>query len=215
MDRRTLGAYDRAAAAFAAAWHDQSAPADVQALVRRFFRTGPTADVGCGSGRDTAWLDDHGYPATGYDPSEGLLAEARRRYPRLRFRRAALPELGGVADGSFTNVLCDTVIMHLEREAIGPAVRRLMSILEPDGILLLSWRVADGGDRRDDHGRLYTAFDPSRVREQLADILLDEDVVSASSGKRVQRLVARKARGANPEPPSARSWTAAWRDKQS
>lgn len=196
MDQRTLSAYDRAAADFARDWHDQAAPADVQALVRRFFRSGPTADIGCGSGRDTAWLDEHGYPAIGYDPSEGLLVEARRRYPRLRFHRAALPELDGVAAGSFTNVLCDTVIMHLGRDAIGPAVRKLTSILEPEGTLLLSWRVNDGGDRRDDRGRLYTAFDPLLVREELANILLDEDVISASSGQRIHRLVARKGGGA-------------------
>jgi SAM-dependent methyltransferase len=197
MDQRTLSAYDRAAAAFAVAWHEQAAPVDVQALVRRFFRAGPTADVGCGSGRDTAWLNDHGYPAIGYDPSDGLLAEARRRYPRLRFHRAELPELDGVADGGFTNVLCDTVIMHLAREAIGPAVRKLVAILEPEGTLLLTWRVTDGGDSRDDHGRLYTAVDPSLVRGELgaASTLLDEDIVGASSGKRAHRLVARKGKG--------------------
>lgn len=193
MDQRTLDAYDRAAAAFADAWHAQPPPADVQALVRRFFRSGPTGDVGCGSGRDTAWLNEHGYPAIGFDPSVGLLAEARRRYPRLRFHQAALPELDGVAEGSLTNVLCDTVIMHLEREAIGPAVRKLMALLERGGTLLLTWRVAAGGDSRDDRGRLYTAFDPSLVREEVATILFDEDVISSSSGRRVHRLVARKS----------------------
>ena len=74
MDERTLGAYDREAAAFAREWHAQPAASDMHALIGRFFGFGSTADMGCGSGRDTAWLDENGFPAVGYDASEGLLA---------------------------------------------------------------------------------------------------------------------------------------------
>ena len=82
------------------------------ALVREYFIPGPTADIGCGSGRDTSWLTEYGFPTIGYDPSAGLLAHARQRYPKLDFRRSALPELDGVPDHAFVNVLCKTVIMH-------------------------------------------------------------------------------------------------------
>ena len=64
----------------------------------------------------------------GYDPSEGLLAQARARYPRLHFASAALPELAGLAAGSFDNVLCETVIMHLPTDLIAPSVVRLLSL---------------------------------------------------------------------------------------
>jgi SAM-dependent methyltransferase len=114
MDPRTLATYDHEAPAYAAEWHAQPAPSDMHALIRQFFRPGPTADIGCGSGRDIAWLDENGFPATGYDASEGLLAEARRLHPGVRFFSASLPTLDGIGDGIFTNVLCETVIMHLE-----------------------------------------------------------------------------------------------------
>jgi SAM-dependent methyltransferase len=194
MDHATLAAYDADAAAFAKDWHDQPPPVDLHELVRRFFRPGLTADIGCGSGREVAWLDTNGFPAIGYDASEGLLAQARSRYPGLRFEAAALPELAGIADGAFDNVLCETVIMHLARAAIAPAVRRLVAILKSGGILYLSWRVTESADQRDRHGRLYAAFDPALVLDALdgAEILLDEEVVSASSGKKIRRIVARK-----------------------
>lgn len=194
MDQPTVAAYDRSAADFAADWHAQPAPGDLQALVRRFFRPGATADIGCGSGREVAWLDAIGYPATGFDPSEGLLAQARARYPALTFVSAALPDLAGVADASFDNVLCETVLMHLSRDAIAPSVRRLMAMLRPGGCLYLSWRVAAGGDARDAHGRLYAAFAPELVTDALAGaaILLDAQAVSASSGKTIHRVIARK-----------------------
>jgi SAM-dependent methyltransferase len=194
MDRMTLAAYDAAAAAFAEEWHGQPPPADLHALVRRFFRQGLTADIGCGSGREVAWLCDHGFPAVGYDASEGLLAEARARYPQLRFEAAALPQLAPLREDTFDNVLCETVIMHLPSELIAPSVQRLLAVLKPDGVLYLSWRVSEGTGTRDKQGRLYAAFDKALVLTALpgAGILLDEEVTSASSGKTIHRIVARK-----------------------
>ena len=195
MDRATLGAYDRDAAAFADDWEAQPMPVDMYDVVRRFFRPGPTADIGCGAGRDTAWLDANGYSACGYDASQGLLQEARRRHPNLRFLPAVLPRLEGIADESFINVLCETVIMHLEPDDVIPAVTRLLEILAPGGTLYLSWRITQGKDRRDEHGRLYAAFDPMLVQASLgsAEILLDEERGSLSSGKLIRRIAARKA----------------------
>jgi 2-polyprenyl-3-methyl-5-hydroxy-6-metoxy-1,4-benzoquinol methylase len=193
IDEQTLAAYDGDASHFAQDWHDQKPPSDLHALVKRFFGPGRTADIGCGSGREVAWLSEAGLPAIGYDASAGLLAEARRRYPALDFRRATLPDLAEIAE-SFTNVLCETVIMHLERAAIAPAVHRLFALLDPGGTLYLSWRVTESADQRDAQGRLYAAFDADLVRRELhaGAMLLDEDVVSASSGKRIHRIVVRR-----------------------
>ena len=158
MDDATLSAYDRDAKDFADDWESQPPPVDLHAVVRRFFGPGLTADIGCGSGRDAGWLNANGYPTEGFDASEGLLAEARRRHPQVHFRRAILPGLEGLAEGSFANVLCETVIMHLEPEAVSPAVERLLAILTPGGILYLSWRVTEGADRRDEHGTSLCGF---------------------------------------------------------
>lgn len=194
MDRATLSAYDSAAVDFARDWHAQPPPTDLQALVRRFFVAGPTADIGCGSGREVSWLNAHGFAASGYDASPGLLAEARRRYPEFKFEQAALPELDAIPPASFANVLCETVIMHLPADAVGASVRRLIDILKHGGILYLSWRVTKDADLRDNNGRLYSAFGSDIVRRELAGaaILLDEEVVSASSGKLIHRIVARR-----------------------
>jgi len=195
VDRKTLAAYDCDAAAFARDWHDQPAPVDLQEIVERFFvRGGNSADIGCGSGREVAWLNANGFSAAGFDASEGLLAEARRRYPGFKFASAELPDLKGIGARAYDNVLCETVIMHLERAQIAASVRRLLDIVKPSGILYLSWRVTENADLRDPQGRLYAAFDAALVLTELkaASLLLDEEVVSASSGKKIHRLVAKK-----------------------
>ncbi len=196
MDGPTLAAYDSDAAAFAKDWHEQPAPHDLHDIVGRFFiKGGATADIGCGSGREVAWLNANGFPAKGFDASDGLLAEARARYPDLDFAHAELPELRGIAANTYDNVLCETVIMHLDRAQIAPSVARMLDVVKPGGIFYLSWRVTEGGaDQRDKHRRLYAAFDASLVLAELsaATPLLDEEVVSASSGKTIHRLVVRK-----------------------
>jgi 2-polyprenyl-3-methyl-5-hydroxy-6-metoxy-1,4-benzoquinol methylase len=195
MDKNTLHAYDSDAGHFADEWHDQPPPDDMYALLLAYFTPGATADVGCGSGRDVAWLHAHGFDAIGYDASQGLLEQARARYPSLHFSQAALPELAGVASGQFRNVLCETVIMHLEPALIVPSVHRLLDMLEPGGTLFLSWRVTEGASLRDKHQRLYSSFDKAVVLEACEGhaVLLDKEDINLSSQKTVHRLIVRKA----------------------
>ncbi|MEU6584021.1 class I SAM-dependent methyltransferase [Nocardia sp. NPDC046763] len=194
MDLQTLSSYDSEAEAYAEDWHTQPTPTDLQTLVHKFFRLGPTADVGCGAGRDAAWLASQGFTTVGFDPSEGLLAEARKRHPSVTFRNAALPNLAGVEAGSFTNVLCETVIMHLDPALLRASLQRLTDVLAPGGTLYLSWRVVENS-HRDGNGRLYTPVDRAVVRRGLdgTELLLDEESTSASSGKTVHQLVVRRA----------------------
>jgi hypothetical protein len=85
--------------------------------------------------------------------------------------------------------------MHLDRVLVAPSVRRMLDITKPGGVVYLSWRVTNNADLRDAHGRLYAAFDASLVRAELqaATLLLDEEVISASSGKTIHRLVVQKS----------------------
>ena len=197
MDTDTIRIYDKDAHAYAAQWEDeQSAPEDLRAAVRAYFNPGQSVDVGCGSGRDTAWLAGQGFEVLGVDAATGLLVEARRRHPEVTFEVDALPALAKLGDRIFTNVLCETVIMHLEQLDAIAATRRLAGLLAPGGTLYLSWRVGDSTNRRDQAGRLYAAFATEAVRASLAglEVLLDEERVSESSKKRIHRIVARRAK---------------------
>lgn len=196
MDKTTLAAYDAAPARYAADWEAQPPPVDLYEQLRAWFTPGPTAEIGSGSGRDAAWLAAQGLDVHGFDASEGLLAHARAAHPGIPFEFATLPELAGVARGAWQNVLCETVIMHLDAALVAPSVRTLLALLRPGGTLYLSWRVTEDTSTRDPAGRLYTAFDKSLVTDELAPgdtIVFDEDATSAASGKRLQRLVIRRA----------------------
>ena len=87
MDKTTLAAYELAAPAFVQRWLAEEEPADVYALLRKFFRPGLTADIGSGSGRDAAWLTANGFPAIGYDLSEGLVGAGPRPLSAHRIQK--------------------------------------------------------------------------------------------------------------------------------
>ena len=196
MDATTLAAYDADPAGYARTWDTQPPPDDMYEQLRAWFTPGPTGEIGTGSGRDAAWLAAQGFDVHGFDASAGLLAQARAAHPGIPFDFATLPELAGVPRGAWQNVLCETVIMHLDAAQVAPSVRALLSLLRPGGTLYLSWRVTPDASTRDPAGRLYAAFDKSLVTNELAPgdaVVFDEDAISVASGKRLQRLVIRRA----------------------
>ena len=48
--------------------------------------------IGCGSGREVAWLNATGFPAVGFDASEGLLKEACQRYSGVSIQGVTIGE---------------------------------------------------------------------------------------------------------------------------
>ena len=72
-------------------------------------------DVGCGTGQSFAPLSSRGVTVTGVDPSAGMLAVAKRKYPDVRLVQAALPALPVL--GRFDYVSClNDVVNHLDSE---------------------------------------------------------------------------------------------------
>ncbi len=162
-DPQTIRSYDELArqqAAFQRSLH----PDAIYRLIEAFFHRGkPTADLGSGSGRDVAWLQQRGFPAVGFEPSTGMIAEARAAYSGIEVQSAALPELAGIADASFDNVLCVAVLMHLPAAELISAAINLARIMRPGGRLIVSYRTPPPEGERALDGRLYTWIPPSRL----------------------------------------------------
>ena len=134
MDLQTLAAYTSDPGRYAAGF-ETLAPGELPylALAGAFFHAGqPIADIGCGSGRDAAWLQAQGYVVTAYDASATMLAEAGRLHPELQLAQAVLPDLAEIPpETHFPNFLCSAVLMHLPAEQQPAAVIRLADLLAP------------------------------------------------------------------------------------
>jgi SAM-dependent methyltransferase len=90
-------------------------------------------DVGCGFGRWTRWLTEHGAEAVGVDPTEGMLRAARAASdPSIEYRRMSATALD-FPDGSFDLVTCITVVQHLEPSEQESAIAEMARVLRPGG----------------------------------------------------------------------------------
>ena len=66
--------------------HSTLIPERIYELISNYFiPNGISADIGCGIGRDTNWLDQQGYSVVGLDASKGMLEQAQNNFPVLHF----------------------------------------------------------------------------------------------------------------------------------
>jgi SAM-dependent methyltransferase len=166
-DETTLRAYDGRAAEFAADFR-QIEPLGLYDTAQAFFRRGGrSVDVGCGCGRDVAWLHANGFPAEGVDASSAMLYEARAAFPNLPFEHSELPDLAGIPADCFDNVLCSAVLMHLGRGEIPGALDALARILRVGGRVIFSCRGGRDGAEREPDGRLFTRITPVELEALL------------------------------------------------
>jgi SAM-dependent methyltransferase len=95
-------------------------------------------DLGCGTGRHTAWLSEQGAEVTAVDFSAGMLAQARSqcRFGRVKFVVHDLHEPLPFAKCSFDVVVSALVLEHIR--ALDPFFSEIRRVLAPGGRALIS-----------------------------------------------------------------------------
>ncbi|GHO93494.1 methyltransferase [Reticulibacter mediterranei] len=93
-------------------------------------------DVGCGSGRDMAWMEAQGFRTTGIDLSSGMLAQARQRV-RGQLRHMDMCHLT-FPDASFEGIWCSSSLLHVPHALAPVALGQMHRVLVPAGMLFLS-----------------------------------------------------------------------------
>jgi len=102
-------------------------------------------DVGAGSGRDAAWFAANGYDVVAVEPSDAMLAHARKLHPssRIHWISDSLPDLANVRrlGLSFDLILLSAVWMHIPPAARQRSLRKLATLLAPKGRIAISLRL--------------------------------------------------------------------------
>ena len=158
MDIQTITAYNQDAQSIAVL-HATLIPEKLyQQINSHFIKHGQTADIGCGIGRDSFYLQQQGYIVTGVDASVAMLAQARELYPSLNLHQDYLPDLTTLSENSFDNILCSAVLMHLNKQDVEKACLRLLALLKTNGVLIITLRGTHQSDKRE-NGKLYEEID--------------------------------------------------------
>lgn len=99
---------------------------------------GPVADLGCGPGHVTAFLQQLGLDISGLDLSPAMIALAQADYPRLRFSTGSILELP-MADAQLAGILAWYSLIHLPPQELPGAIAEFARALRPGGIILLGF----------------------------------------------------------------------------
>lgn len=199
VDTRTSTYYSRNAEQLAGRYATVSRQYEDH-LATSFANTHRILDVGCGSGRDLAWLLRKGKDAYGVDPSKEMLVTANSFLAQQglsgqgRLFEGQLPGLDLFNEAEFDGVLCSAVLMHLPEEEIFDAVYTLRRIICPGGTLVVSVPVercdVDPHTRRDAHGRLFTDLPPQKLHllfERVGFAIRESSTVEDSLGRQCIR----------------------------
>lgn len=118
----------------------------LDAFAARWAGRGLVADVGCGPGHVAAHLAARGVDVLGLDVSAGMVAEARRLHPALRFERADMLGLGA-RPGRFAAAVAFYALVHFDDAALARALAALRAALPAGGELLAAVHVGEGSLR--------------------------------------------------------------------
>ena len=107
-------------------------------------------DVGAGSGRDAAWLAGCGHSVVAVEPADNLRNKAIGLHPHdaIKWVNDRLPELKEVhrLDLVFDVILVSAVWMHLAPSDRLQAFESLYTLLDPAGIMVISFRKGTAAD---------------------------------------------------------------------
>jgi ubiquinone/menaquinone biosynthesis C-methylase UbiE len=134
---------------------------------------GRVADVGCGTGRTTAYLAGKGVDVSGIDLSPGMLEVARKLFPHLRFEVGSMTALD-LPDASLDGVCAWYSTIHVPDEHLPTAFAEFHRVLKPGGHAIFAFQVGDEvGERTEAWGHeialRFHRRPPARVAALLAD----------------------------------------------
>jgi len=180
--------YDRLAEQYAIhiAGELQHKPLDRELLERFAAQVrgrGQVCDMGCGPGHVARYLHNAGVNIFGLDLSPGMLEQARKLNPGIRFREGNMLALD-LPNASLAGIAAFYAIVNLPKDWLPVVFQEMLRVLQPHGLLLLAFHIGDQvlqeeqlwGVRISMSFLLFELTEIQRILTQ-AGLLLEETVV--------------------------------------
>lgn len=148
-------------------YYEATVGLDMSEQLQRFFELLPenaeVLDLGCGSGRDTVWLEEAGCDVTPMDGSPNMCELAG-----INTDKEVLCLTYGEMDFEevFDGIWACASLVHIPGEEMDAVLGRITRALYPGGILYISLPLGEGMVRRD--GREYYCYTAGTAEELLA-----------------------------------------------
>lgn len=133
--------------------------------------TGPAADIGCGTGRLTAYLNDQGLATIGLDLSGRMVAAAKRAHPHLQFAQASMTALP-LAKATVGAIVAWYSTIHIPDSHLPAVLTNFRKALKPGGHLQLAFQSGTETEHRTQAGphEVKLTFH-HRAPAQMTDLL--------------------------------------------
>jgi len=97
-------------------------------------------EIGCGSGRDAAFMVSSGYCVSAVDGSQAMIDEAVKIHPELNDRLSVveLPKDLSKLQGEYDGVYSIATLMHLSEIEVLPVMMKIVELLREGGLLFFS-----------------------------------------------------------------------------
>jgi mutator protein MutT len=163
--RSTQTFYAREAAAYAAETElipvDHLYPAFTESLPARAH----ILDLGCGSGRDSAYFIQRGYQLTALDSSSELAAIAAAKIAQPVLVKS-FTELDAI--DQYDGIWANASLLHSPRGQIRETLRRLIAALKHEGVLFMSFKHGEQ-ESTDARGRFFNNYTESTLTALLRE----------------------------------------------
>jgi|APSaa5957512576_1039674.scaffolds.fasta_scaffold07776_2 ubiquinone/menaquinone biosynthesis C-methylase UbiE len=98
---------------------------------------GKILDAGCGNGVITNYIFLKNSQVTGIDISQGMIREAQKRYPKIKFQKMSMKELS-FKDNSLDGIFCFQAFEHIPPKEQEKVLGEFFRVLKEDGILMFN-----------------------------------------------------------------------------
>ena len=110
---------------------------------------GEVCDMGCGPGQVARYLRDAGVAVFGLDLSPKMLEQARQLNPDISFREGNMLALD-LPDESLAGIAAFYAIVNIPKEHLPLVFREMKRVLQPGGLLLLTFHTGDEVSHEDE-----------------------------------------------------------------
>ncbi|NNE87802.1 MAG: class I SAM-dependent methyltransferase [Silicimonas sp.] len=165
-DKETLSVY----ADYAADYAKRFAQDKPDVHLRKFMTALPTEarvlDLGCGTGRTTAFMARAGLDVEGWDASPEM-AEMGLAQHELTIRVATFDQLEAVED--YDGIFANFSLLHAPKSEMPDHLARIARALKPGGHLHIGLKMGTG-EARDKLGRFYAYYSDPEITGLLNDV---------------------------------------------
>ena len=153
MPERTLGYYESSADSLARRYEGAKVQELQKDLLENLKGRSPILEIGCGSGREAAFLQAQGFEVVATDGSPAMLEEAKRLHPELsdNARILQVPSRFPFDDDTFSAAYSIALLMHLDADDASMVLDEIWRVLCPEGLFYFS--IPDRALELDEQGR--------------------------------------------------------------